>query len=340
MAQPIDEQIRRTWRALSSDNSKEGWGMIPIYKQNKWLLSAGYNISTYEEAIFLEIRDSCVSFSDNILPVAQGFRVQKLRKDGSNQGLALIRQTDSDLGLFTKIAADVCNTVIQHDNLSENQLIVLFINRINAWLSFMRKGSEILSSEAELGLIGELETLSALMTANIPINYILDAWKGPLDGIKDFELGEGAIETKSTLANSGFIVKIGSLEQLDDSYKSPLFLNGHRFSINATGTTLVERIKLLRERLANFPSELSKLNNLLLSVGYLENLENSYIRKFKTENTYFWLVDESFPRLVPTYIAKDIRKVKYEIDLTSFITKSIYLHEVIEKLGIKNCGTN
>ncbi|MEX3012361.1 PD-(D/E)XK motif protein [Acinetobacter baumannii] len=42
-------------------------------------------------------------------------------------------------------------------------------------------------------------------------------------------MGSGAIETKSTLSNQGFVAKINSLEQLDDSEKSPLFLNGYRF---------------------------------------------------------------------------------------------------------------
>jgi len=204
----------------------------------------------------------------------------------------------------------------------------------------MRKGFETLSQEAELGLIGELETLSSLISANIPISDVLDAWIGPLDGLKDFELGTGAIEIKSTLSSNGFIAKIGSLEQLDDSQISPLFINGYRFSINATGLTLVERINLLRDQLIDFPSELSRLNNLLLRVGYLETAAENYIRRFKTENSYFWLVDENFPRLVPGNIAVNIRQVKYEIDLTPLMNDSINLSIVLQKLGIGNSGIN
>ena len=163
---------------------------------------------------------------------------------------------------------------------------------------------------------------------------------GPLDGLKDFELGTGAIEIKSTLSSNGFIAKIGSLEQLDDSQISPLFINGYRFSINATGLTLVERINLLRDQLIDFPSELSRLNNLLLRVGYLETAAENYIRRFKTENSYFWLVDENFPRLVPGNIAVNIRQVKYEIDLTPLMNDSINLSIVLQKLGIGNSGIN
>ena len=340
MALPFDQQIQLAWRALSSSGDREGWNTIPLYKKNNWLLVTGCSLSTNEQAIFLEINYSNISISNNSLPIAQGFRVQQLKDEDSKKGLALIRQVDGDLELFTKMAVDVCNTIIQNETLNESQLISLFINRINAWLSFMRKGFETLSQEAELGLIGELETLSSLISANIPISDVLDAWIGPLDGLKDFELGTGAIEIKSTLSSNGFIAKIGSLEQLDDSQISPLFINGYRFSINATGLTLVERINLLRDQLIDFPSELSRLNNLLLRVGYLETAAENYIRRFKTENSYFWLVDENFPRLVPGNIAVNIRQVKYEIDLTPLMNDSINLSIVLQKLGIGNSGIN
>jgi len=124
---------------------------------------------------------------------------------------------------------DVCNTIIQYQDLNENKLVSVFINRIYAWLSFMSKGERELSQEAELGLIGELEVILSLISLNLPISEVLNAWKGPLDGLKDFEMGSGAIETKSTLSNQGFVAKINSLEQLDDSETSPLPLNGSRF---------------------------------------------------------------------------------------------------------------
>lgn len=340
MALPVEKQIQIAWRAISSSDSKEGWGTIPLYRNNNWLLVAGYSYSTNEHAIFLEIHHSHVSISNNNLPQAQGFRVQKLKDEDSKTGLALIRQFDGDLGLFTKIASDVCNTIIQNESFNENKLISLFMNRINAWLSFMRKGFEILSPEAEIGLIGELETLSNLILANIPITAALNSWLGPLDGLKDFELGTGAIEIKSTLSSNGFIAKIGSLEQLDDSDKSPLFINGHRFSINATGKTLGERVIFLQKQLINFPTELLRFNNLLLRVGYLECTAENYSRKFKTENSYFWLVDEKFPKLVAGNVALNIRQAKYEIDLTPFINQSIDLKLVLQKLGIVNSGIN
>lgn len=50
-------------------------------------------------------------------------------------------------------------------------------------------------------------------------------------------LGDGAIEVKATMSSAGFPVKIGSLEQLDDSVASPLFLAAMRFSRGEDGLT-------------------------------------------------------------------------------------------------------
>ncbi|MDY6456810.1 PD-(D/E)XK motif protein [Acinetobacter faecalis] len=340
MGLQIDQQqILVAWKALSSTDNHEGWGVFPLYKHRNWSLLASYNLSEHEEAIFLDIKYSQTYESRISLPVAQGFRVQRFNEE-TRKGFALIRQVDGDLDLFTKIIVDVCNTIIQYQELNENKLVAVFINRINAWLSFMSKGGHELSQEAELGLIGELEMISSLISLNLPISEVLNTWKGPLDGLKDFEIGSGAIETKSTLSNQGFIAKINSLEQLDDSEKSPLFLNGYRFSLGSAGKTLTERINLIREQLNDYPAELTKFNNLLLRNGYLESEKENYTRKFKTEHTYFWWVDEKFPRLVPGNIAVNIRQAKYEIDLTPFINQSMDLSLVLQKLGIGNCGIN
>lgn len=340
MTHPFEKEILTSWKALSEINDRIGWVSIPNYICSNWSISSAYNIDSHEHAIFFEINSAKNHFGQLKFPAAQGFKIQQIRVEDSKSGLAIIRKVDGDLDLFIKMAVDVCNIIMQNKNLTESNLSLSIVNRINAWLSFMRKGLETLSLEAEIGLIGELEIISRLIKTHIPIQDILDAWVGPLDGMKDFELGIGAIEIKSTLSSDGFIANIGSLEQLDDSQISPLFVCGCRFSLHNTGLTLVERINLLRKQLIGFPSELSQLNNLLLRVGYLESAAEDYTRQFKTENTYFWLVDKNFPRLVPGNIAVNIRQAKYEIDLTSLMNDSISLSIVLEKLGIGNSGIN
>lgn len=339
MPYPFEEQIPTTWKALSQSSNTVGWRTMAVYNSTHASIEAAYDLFSHNEAIFFKIDYSNNVFDKTKLPVAKGFKVQLLA-DEFGKGIALIRQSEGDIDLFTKIAVDICNTIIQHQALTENALFPVVVNRIDAWLAFMTRGYKTLSQEAELGLVGELELLDSLILLNMPIDEVLNVWKGPLNGLKDFEIGSGAIEVKSTLGVDGFICKINSLEQLDDSEKSPLFLNGYRFSINSLGKTLPKRIGFLREKLANYPMELSRFNNLLLGMGYLESNEENYFRQFKTENSYFWLVDENFPKLVPGTVPVNIRQAKYEMDLTPLIPQAINLSLVLNKLGIKNCGIN
>lgn len=115
----------------------------------------------------------------------------------------------------------------------------------------MRKGAQALSPEAELGLVGELLFLGAVLDAGVPAQISMDSWVGPLDGVQDFELGTGAVEVKATLSPQGFPAKVGSLEQLDDSVRKPLFVAGARLSQRESGRNLPEIADSVREKLAD-----------------------------------------------------------------------------------------
>ena len=98
----------------------------------------------------------------------------------------------------------------------EGKLLRVFIGRVGAWQEFMRKGSQALSPEAEIGLIGELTLLRSIIEAGVAPATAIESWVGPLDGIQDFEIGAGALEVKATLSTAAFPARIGSLEQLDE----------------------------------------------------------------------------------------------------------------------------
>lgn len=85
----------------------------------------------------------------------------------------------------------------EHD---ETKLLRVLTGRVGAWQEFMRKGTQVLSPEAEIGLIGELMLLRAIIDAGSFLGSRRRSWVGPLDGIQDFELGTGALEVKATLS--------------------------------------------------------------------------------------------------------------------------------------------
>lgn len=87
----------------------------------------------------------------------------------------------------------------------------------------------------------------ASMRTDSGLVLALESWVGPLNAVRDFEIGTGAIEVKTTISAVGFPAKIGSLEQLDDSARQPLFLAGVRLRQGETGQNLSELVADIRD---------------------------------------------------------------------------------------------
>lgn len=334
MVQPIDIALTTAWRALSKLDETSGWRTIAVAEKGNSTLLAGRFFPSNEEALLLTFDGSVSLPLASQLPDAQGFKVMQIPSKSHTPSLALVRQSHGHLEFFTRMASDVVNTIVNNEPCSSDVILPLFLGRIRAWQAFMKKGNESLSSEAELGLVGELQCLDQLLSTSLLPHTVLQGWVGPLDGIQDFELGHGAIEVKSTLAQQGFTAKIFSLEQLDDSNRQPLFVCGFRFAIHSTGLTLVEQINEMRLKLFTDFTAAALFESLLIAAGYLDVHAECYTRQFLVRDTYFWLVDELFPRLIPSNVSLSLKKVKYEVDLGSLQMNQTTINEVIKMLGV------
>jgi hypothetical protein len=214
-------------------------------------------------------------------------------------------------------------------------LLEVFIARITAWQEFMRRGPDgVLSGEAEVGLAGELTLLNMFLDAGLPGPVVLEAWKGPLDGLHDFAFGTGAIEVKTTISPSGFAAKIASLDQLDDSIASPLFVAGVRLALDSQGSSLPDLVGALRDRLAEDPATLVTLNTRLLHAGYFDEVADRYFRRFTQAGTRFLHVTGAFPRLSRMNTPIEIRAARYELDLDLIASASQAWNDVLKQLGL------
>jgi hypothetical protein len=236
--------------------------------------------------------------------------------------------------MFAEIVQDVVGTMDAVSEADEEVILRTMLSRVRAWQEFMRKTPRGLSPEAEIGLAGELTFLGMLLDAAIPAASAVEAWLGPVGGVQDFELGTGAIEVKSTLSNNGFPAKIGSLEQLDDSYRSPLYLAGMRFSLAAGGSTLGEIATSLVERLSHGSGAASAFVDSLVAAGLPPTQFNNYMRRFVHVSCRILEVGEEFPRFVPSNVAAAVRRVYYELDLDKVAGHGLDIVEVLERLGI------
>jgi hypothetical protein len=250
------------------------------------------------------------------LPDARGFEVARADPHGDGKTwLALTRKESGSVDLFSEMVGDIAGALDTVAKEGEERILQAMLSRVRAWQEFMRKGTQALSPEAEIGLVGELSFLEQTIDAGVPVSIAIDSWVGPIDGIQDFQFGTGAVEVKATLASHGFPAKIGSLEQLDDSGRKPLFVAGVRFAQRASGRSLPEWARDLGAKLLGDPDAARLFQDRLMAAGFHEAHTDHYSRRFVHEGTKVVEVGEGFPRLVPGNVPDGIRRALYEIDL-------------------------
>ena len=157
---------------------------------------------------------------------------------------------------------------------------------------------------------------------------------GPDDAPQDFLLGDGAIEVKATMSSSGFPIKIGSLEQLDDSIASPLYLAAVRFAAGEGGLTLSEMIAEVERRLEGLVTMVDFFRVRLMAASYTESHASQYSRRFESKDRRVFSVFEGFPRLTPGSTPIGVTRALCEINLDHAGEFTSDLGESLKKLGV------
>jgi hypothetical protein len=334
MVRPSNEFLM-AWSSLTGDGADRGWQAISLPSAGLVNLRAGRRSSDNAEAVLVGFPTARLATVKN-LPEGQGFAVERV-DSGSDDllWLALTRKVAGSVELFCAMACDVLgaldDAVAAHAD--EAKLMRVFIGRVGAWQEFMRKGIQRLSPETEIGLIGELTLLRAIIDAGMPLPLAIESWVGPLDRFQDFELGTGALEVKSTLSAVGFPAKIGSLEQLDDSIRQPLYVAGARFRQTESGHNLPEIVGAMRMKIKGDAEAERLLAERLLSAGYIDMHADHYPRKFELAGTRIVQVEGSFPRITLGSVPSGVLRAMYEIDLDKAPGDNIGIEGALKKLG-------
>jgi hypothetical protein len=332
MARLIDD-IELAWRSLRDSADASGWRSISIATIGPCALLAGLGFPDKNEALLASFSSSAIPAAEK-LPDGQGFAVSRVEPNGDGlTWLALTRSAHGSLELFAAMVTDVAHAMSAESGADEKRLLRVFLGRIRAWQEFMRKGAQSLSPESEIGLVGELTLLRAIIDAGLPLSSAIESWVGPLGGVRDFEIGTGSLEVKATLSAVGFPAKIGSLEQLDDSVRHPLFLAGARLRQTDTGQSLPEVVAEMRDVAAGEPEAVRLLGERLIAAGYFDAHAERYVRRFTIADTRVVEVKEGFPRLTPGRVPLGVTRATYEIDLDKAAEPNIPAADALKKLG-------
>lgn len=331
------EELEAAWRALAGSPNAEGWHTIPIGSNGPCRLLAGRHFPGNEEALLVGFASLRIPPAEQ-LPQGFGFIVSKIDLGIDKAGyswIGLSRNQSGNRDFFALMAYDIASTLEFQLESNPARLFSVFVSRIRAWQDFMRRGrEEVLSPEAEVGLFGELSIMQDLLGTTMPAEVIVDNWQGPLDGVHDFGLGNGAIEVKTTVSPQGFPAKIGCLEQLDDSLIHPLFIAAVRLEITSIGVTLPALIHQTRATLQAEPAALAGLDSRLLHAGYFELFAERYMRRFARRDTRFIAIKDNFPRLTRINVPIEIRQARYEIDLDLIPPSDIKFIDTLQQLGV------
>lgn len=314
MPRPIDEFVA-AWEALFGRSGEGGWRGIAVASVGVCELMAARRFPGNEEALLACFPTARLGSSER-LPEGKGFEVVRADPFGDGRTwIALTRRESGSPELFAEMVGDVVGAMDACAEDGEAAVLRTLLRRVRMWQQFMSRGAGPLSPEAELGLAGELFFMRILLEYGASPETTLKGWVGPDDAPQDFVVGDGAIEVKATMSSSGFPVKIGSLEQLDDAIASPLFLAAVRFAGGDGGATLPEMVAEVERRLENEPGAVDFLRERLMVAGYTDAHAGQYSRRFDPKERRILSVSEGFPRLTPGVVPAGVTRALYEINL-------------------------
>jgi hypothetical protein len=331
----VDEELQRAWSALAVDPGRgPGLHAFPVAVSAVGRSRAARLFPGGEEALLVDLAG--IEWPRPLeLPRGEGFRVARL-PDVSGAGVVLVRRPTADVALFTLMAADLVRGL---DGLGETppaRRLSWLIARVRAWQGFMAQGRDrTLRRDAERGLYGELVAFGRMIDEGAPPGRVLEGWRGPDDGLHDFDLQQGgAIEVKSSVDGPGFPVTVTSLEQLDPAGRQPLAVLGVRLRPDMAGRTLPELASALWGRLQSVDPVMAEAFALrLVAAGLLPGTDEAYRTRFAVGELLLVPVVAPFPALCRDCVPAPVQSAKYVLNLDALRGRAVDLGRYLADTG-------
>lgn len=215
--------------------------------------------------------------------------------------------------MFYILCKDLIETSKNH--LEESKMVDAMEDRLNKWQQLLKKGMpRCLSIEMQLGLLGELICLRDILAPRIGLNQAIKAWCGAEHDKQDFIVESAIVEVKSYRINKGAIIYITSAEQLCSLHK-PLYILANAFTQCESGTSIKDICDKISDCIQGNELMEGLFSSKLLEYGYIKELMDNDLERFKLDSQQLFKVDEEFPKITRDLLADGIINVKYSIDL-------------------------
>lgn len=214
----------------------------------------------------------------------------------------------------------LCRDVVAAGELADTEAEALerAIVRTFRWHYLLRGGkAEVLSEDAQKGLIGEIEVLKRLI-ASLGAKAALAAWTGPSGAPKDFELRSDCLEVKARRGASQPYVKIANEHQLSDVPDRRLWLAV--LAVDKVqpphGYTLTQRVAEVTDLLERTePSTIREWDLRLADAGY-DFLHDYSPWRWIVSEPDFHFVSDGFPR-ISAPVPLGVSNVTYALALSA-----------------------
>ncbi|MGV2941937.1 PD-(D/E)XK motif protein [Mesobacillus sp. LC4] len=234
-------------------------------------------------------------------------------------------------GIFEYLVGDIIEFIIESNN--QNHLESRLKKVLFKWQAFFLKNStNVLSEQQQQGLLGELIFLHQMLVSTNNPRRILSSWYGVYKEKVDFQIENFGVEIKTSSSGKPYKVTISAEDQLDqnlDLYLYCIMLERSK----RLGITVLELIKDIRTILIEHPDVLAEFNNKLFQNGIIEpNLSEENLIKFIIKDSFYYSVEDEFPRITKSILPSGILNVKYQLSLDSCNSFKVEEEQVLYKI--------
>lgn len=219
---------------------------------------------------------------------------------------------------FLTLAADLAVRVLATSTAEDGARAL--IHNLGRWLRFLkRRKADLLSTERQTGLYGELATITDLLFGCMDHGRAVRAWTGPNGAYQDFQLGRLAVEVKTLAATQPQQLHIETERQLDGRGLDGLVLAHYKVERKRdAGRSLPDLVNEIREGLLGDEMGREHFDDLLFEVGYLDAHAHLYAQHgYTSRGESYYRVGTGFPRITEEDLPSGIGAVRYLIDAST-----------------------